>query len=85
MPPLRPFRMGQMFSEVTHGMGLHPHPVAVGVNSVAYDGRPAINIRRGPTALAILTAPNGRRTGCCPRRWPPATWICAPVAGCCAC
>ena len=42
MPPLRPFRMGQMFSTVTRNMGLHPHPVAVGVNSIPYDGRPAI-------------------------------------------
>lgn len=42
MPPLRPFRMGEMFQKTTEEMGLHPHPVPVGVNSQPYDGRPAI-------------------------------------------
>jgi gluconate 2-dehydrogenase alpha chain len=41
MPPLRPFRLGEAFREVTTAMGLHPHPVPVGMNSVPYDGRPA--------------------------------------------
>ena len=41
MPPLRPFRMGEMFRQTTSEMGLHPHPVPVGMNSVPYDGRPA--------------------------------------------
>lgn len=41
MPPLRPFRMGEMFRDATAGMGLHPHPVPVGVNSEPYGGRPA--------------------------------------------
>lgn len=41
MPPLRPFRMGEFFREATEAMGLHPHPVPVGMNSVPYDGRPA--------------------------------------------
>ncbi len=41
MPPLRPFRLGERFREATSAMGLHPHPVPVGVNSVPYDGRPA--------------------------------------------
>lgn len=41
MPPLRPFRMGEMFRQATEEMGLHPHPVPVGMNSVPYDGRPA--------------------------------------------
>ena len=41
MPPLRPFRMGERFREATTAMGLHPHMVPVGINSVPYDGRPA--------------------------------------------
>jgi len=41
MPPLRPFRLGEAFGSATAQMGLHPHPVPVGVNSVPYDGRPA--------------------------------------------
>lgn len=41
MPPLRPFRLGEVFRATTTAMGLHPYPVAVGVNSVPYDGRPA--------------------------------------------
>jgi gluconate 2-dehydrogenase alpha chain len=41
MPPMRPFRLGNFFSDATRRMGLHPHPVAVGVNTVPYRGRPA--------------------------------------------
>ncbi len=41
MPPLRPFRLGEFFSRATSQMGLHPHAVPVGQNSVPYDGRPA--------------------------------------------
>jgi gluconate 2-dehydrogenase alpha chain len=41
MPSLRQHRVGTIFHEVTSGMGLHPHPVPVGINSVPYDGRPA--------------------------------------------
>jgi gluconate 2-dehydrogenase alpha chain len=41
MPPMRPFRLGKMYREATERMALHPHPVAVGVNTVPYRGRPA--------------------------------------------
>jgi gluconate 2-dehydrogenase alpha chain len=41
MPPLRPFRMGEMFREATEALGLHPYPVPVGTNSVPYNGNPA--------------------------------------------
>lgn len=41
MPPLRPFRMGEIFREAAVNLGLHPYPVPVGMNSVPYDGRPA--------------------------------------------
>jgi gluconate 2-dehydrogenase alpha chain len=41
MPPLRPFRLGELFRQATEVMGLHPHAVPVGMNSVPYDGRPA--------------------------------------------
>ena len=40
LPPLRPFRMGEIFTEATRGMGLHPHPVPVGMNSAPYNGFP---------------------------------------------
>jgi gluconate 2-dehydrogenase alpha chain len=41
MPPLAPFRMGQLFTRTTREMGLHPHMVPAGINSVPYGGRPA--------------------------------------------
>jgi gluconate 2-dehydrogenase alpha chain len=41
MPPMRPFRLGELYREATERIGLHPHPVAVGVNTVPYRGRPA--------------------------------------------
>jgi len=41
LPPLRPFRMGEMFRAAAEAMGLHPHPAAVGINSEPFDGRPA--------------------------------------------
>jgi gluconate 2-dehydrogenase alpha chain len=41
MPPLRPFRLGESFTQATAAMGLHPHAVPVGMNSVPYAGRPA--------------------------------------------
>jgi gluconate 2-dehydrogenase alpha chain len=41
MPPLRPFRLGQVFRQATEALGLHPHPAPVGVNSVPYNGFPA--------------------------------------------
>jgi gluconate 2-dehydrogenase alpha chain len=41
MPAMRPFALGERFREVTLARGLHPHPVAVGMNTVPYDGRPA--------------------------------------------
>ena len=41
MPPMRPFRLGELYKQATEKMGLHPHPVPVGVNTVPYRGRPA--------------------------------------------
>jgi len=41
MPPLRPFRMGEIFRTATENMGLHPYPVPAGTNSVPYNGYPA--------------------------------------------
>jgi len=40
MPPLRPFRYGEVFKRAVLPGGLHPTAVPVGVNSVPYDGRP---------------------------------------------
>jgi gluconate 2-dehydrogenase alpha chain len=41
MPPMRPFRLGKLYREATERLGLHPHPVAVGVNTTPYRGRAA--------------------------------------------
>ncbi|MBV9672776.1 MAG: gluconate 2-dehydrogenase subunit 3 family protein [Verrucomicrobia bacterium] len=41
MPATRPFRLGECFREATTALGLHPHPVAVGMNTRPYRGRPA--------------------------------------------
>jgi gluconate 2-dehydrogenase alpha chain len=40
LPPMRPFRMGELFAEATRAMGLHPHAVPVGLNSAPYNGFP---------------------------------------------
>ncbi len=41
MPPMRPFRTGEIFREATEAMGLHPYPTPVAANSVPYNGFPA--------------------------------------------
>lgn len=43
LPPVRPFRKGEIFREVTEAMGLHPYPTPVAVNSEPYNGYPATN------------------------------------------
>ena len=39
--PFRPFRQGEIFTDVVEDMDLNPYPVPVGVNSEPYDGRPS--------------------------------------------
>ena len=41
MPPMRPFRTGEIFRAATEAMGLHPYPTPVAANSVPYNGFPA--------------------------------------------
>jgi gluconate 2-dehydrogenase alpha chain len=41
MPPMRPFRTGEVFREATEAIGLHPYPTPVAANSVPYNGFPA--------------------------------------------
>jgi gluconate 2-dehydrogenase alpha chain len=41
MPPMRPFRTGEIFRKATESMGLHPYPTPVAANSVPYNGLPA--------------------------------------------
>jgi gluconate 2-dehydrogenase alpha chain len=41
LPPLRPFRKGEIFREAAEAMGLHPYPTPVAVNSEPYNGYPA--------------------------------------------
>lgn len=40
LPPTRPFRMGELFSQVTREMGLHPHSAPVGMTTRPYNGFP---------------------------------------------
>src|SRR5919112_2102544 len=41
LTPLRPFRTSEIFSRAAKGMGLHPYPTPVAVNSEPYNGYPA--------------------------------------------
>jgi gluconate 2-dehydrogenase alpha chain len=41
LPPLRPFRFGEMFAEAARNRGYHPYPPATAVLSQDFDGRPA--------------------------------------------
>jgi gluconate 2-dehydrogenase alpha chain len=41
LPPLRPFRMSEIFRKAAAVMGLHPYPTPVAVNSEPYNGYPA--------------------------------------------
>ena len=41
MPPLRPYKLGNLFGDAATALGLHPFPVPAGANSLPYDGRPA--------------------------------------------
>jgi gluconate 2-dehydrogenase alpha chain len=41
LPPTRPFRAAELFRTATEGMGLHPYPTPVAVNSQPYNGFPA--------------------------------------------
>lgn len=54
MPPLREFPLGQRFADVTRRRGWHPHPVPVGINSVAYGGRPATDYSAWSNGFGIL-------------------------------
>lgn len=42
LPPVRPYTMGEMFRTAAEGMGLHPYPTPVAVNSEPYNGFPAM-------------------------------------------
>jgi gluconate 2-dehydrogenase alpha chain len=42
LPPVRPFRMGELFRQGAESLGLHPYPTPVAVNSEPYNGNPAI-------------------------------------------
>jgi gluconate 2-dehydrogenase alpha chain len=41
LPPLRPFRMGEVFRQGAESLGLHPYPTPVAVYSRPYNGFPA--------------------------------------------
>jgi gluconate 2-dehydrogenase alpha chain len=43
MPAVRPFTMGETFRQGCQALGLHPYPTPVAVNSVPYNGFPAIS------------------------------------------
>ena len=40
LPPTRPFRMGELFTQATRGMGLHPHATPIGMTTRAYNDFP---------------------------------------------
>ena len=40
LPPTRPFRLGEMFTQATHEMGLHPHVAPIGMTTRPYHGLP---------------------------------------------
>ena len=40
LPPTRPFRMGELFRAAVEGMGLHPYPVPVSMNTLPQHGYP---------------------------------------------
>lgn len=41
LPPVRPFRTGELFSRAARDLGLHPYPTPVAINTEPYNGRPA--------------------------------------------
>lgn len=43
MPPVRPFRMGEIFSDAARGLGYHPHMVAVAMNTEPRHGYPEMS------------------------------------------
>lgn len=43
LPPARPFRMGELFTEATRGMGLHPHAAPIGMTTRTYNGLPEMS------------------------------------------
>jgi gluconate 2-dehydrogenase alpha chain len=55
MPPMRPFRLGELFKSATKRMGLHAHPVPVGVNTVPYRNRPATTYSAWSNGFGSLT------------------------------
>ncbi|CAH1660787.1 MULTISPECIES: GMC family oxidoreductase [unclassified Chelatococcus] len=42
MPPARAFAAGEKFGAIARSLGLHPEPVPVGMNTVPWNGRPAM-------------------------------------------
>lgn len=40
LPPTRPFRMGELFSQATRAMGLHPHAAPIGMTTRSHHGEP---------------------------------------------
>ncbi len=55
MPPMRRFRLGEFFKDATKRMGLHAHPVPVGVNTIPYRGRPATTYSAWSNGFGSLT------------------------------
>ena len=55
MPPLRPFRTAEAFRTAAQGLGLHPYPTPVAVNSVPYNGMPATKYHPWTAAFGPFT------------------------------
>jgi gluconate 2-dehydrogenase alpha chain len=55
LPPLRPFKLGERYREVTRTLGYHPYMVPVGQNSIPYGGRPGMHYHPWGVGFGPLT------------------------------
>lgn len=55
MPPMRPFRLGERYKEVTRVMGHHPYMVPAGQNTIPYAGRSAMKYHPWGVGFGTMT------------------------------
>ena len=66
LPPTRPFRLGNLFSDATERLGYHPHAVPVGYYTEPYNGYPAASYSAWDNGFGTWTG----------SKWNPTlTWI----------
>ncbi|WP_206447895.1 GMC family oxidoreductase [Agrococcus sp. KRD186] len=54
MPPLRPFRKGQLFADATSRLRYHPYPTPACVNSEPYNGLPSLRYHAWAAAFGAF-------------------------------